>query len=75
MYLVCKGIWANELSLITWSVVTWQEAVGLCAIPPVSPLALSGWSLSVLLCLIRLFSMQNTLPDGPSAESPVADLP
>lgn len=53
----------------------WQEAAGPCAVTPVSPLALSGWSPSVLLCLIRLLSMQNNLPDGPSAQPPVADLP
>lgn len=53
----------------------WQEATELCAVTPVSLLALLGWSPSVLLCLIRLLSMQNNLSDGPSAQPLVADLP
>ena len=73
IHLLCKGRWCVSCHRLPgqW----WQEAVELCAVTPVSPPALSGWSPSVLLCLIRLLSMQNNLPDGPSAQPPVADLP
>lgn len=43
----------------------WHEAARKCTVTPVSPLPLSCCSPSVPLCLIRLLSMQNNLPDGP----------